>query len=115
MNKNGEFSSNKKENRLKVLDSINKALNTKKPSEEFNISINTLNTKNSGTITNIQSSSKNKAKPGKLFKKYEDEKIIELYRMNPSSELDFQMSDNKIADSKKLNEGIIINIIILLK
>lgn len=105
MNRNGEFSSNKKENRLKVLDSINKALNIKKPSEEFNISLNTLNTKNSGTIANLHSSGKSKAIPEKLLRKNDDDKIIELYKMNPSSDLDFQISDNKNAYSNQPNEG----------
>lgn len=96
MNRNGDFSSNKKENRMKVLDSINKAFNNKKPSEEFNISLNTLNTKNSGTIANLHSSGKSKAIPERL-KKSEDDKIIELYKMNPNSDLDFQINENKIS------------------
>ena len=108
MNKNGEFSSNKKENRLKYLDSINKALCNKKPSEEFNISLNTLNTKNSGTIANLQSSAKSKVIPEKLSKKNEDDKIIELYKINPNSDLDFQFSENRNAYNNKPNEGIVL-------
>jgi len=105
MNKNGEYSSNKKENKLKILDSINKALNNnKKPSEEFNISLNTLNTKNSCTLANVQSSGKSKVVPERLLKKNEDDKIIELYQMNPSSDLGFQVSE-KITDSKQKSEG----------
>jgi len=107
MNRNGEFSSNKKENRLKVLDSINKALNNKKPSEEFNISLNTLNTKNSGTIANLHSSGKSKAIPEKL-RKNEDDKIIELYNMNPGSDLDFEIGENKNIITNRLNEGILL-------
>lgn len=106
MNRNGEFSSNKKEERLKVLDSLNKAQTVKKPSEEFNISLNTLNTKNSGTLANIHSSGKSKLIPDKL-KKNEDNKIIELYKMNPNSDLDFQMNDNINTINYKPNEGTV--------
>jgi len=104
MNKNGEYSSNKKENKLKILDSINKALNNKKASEEFNISLNTLNTKNSGTIANVHSSGKSKNLPERLLKKEEDDKIIELNKINPSSDLDFNIQEKNLALHKNEND-----------
>lgn len=107
MNKNVEYSSNKKENKLKILDSINKALNIKKASEEFNISLNTLNTKNSGTIANVHSSGKSKNIPERLLKKDEVDKIIELNKINPSSHMDFNIQENNMVKNKKekLNES----------
>jgi hypothetical protein len=107
MNKNGD-SSNAKEKKLKILDSINKALNNKKVSEEFNISLNTLNTKNSCTIANAQSSGKSKTIPEILQKKNAEDKLLELNRINPSSELDLVSNENNLAlyHKNKTNQGI---------
>ena len=104
MNKNRDFSSNKKENKSKKIDSLNKILN-KKNSDEFNITLNTLNTKNSGPI-NMQSSGKTKIIVEKI--KISDDKIIYLNKINNTDDLE-KIKDIKkdILNQNKLPESIL--------
>lgn len=106
MSKNGrEFSSQKKD-KLKLLDSINKLGNKKLP-EEFNISLNTFNTKNSGILANLHSSGKSKPINSEKINKPHKNKIIELNKMNPSSEILFINEENipESIQTKKCHSG----------